>query len=363
MEQPRGNETTQRPADLASIREAHDRIRPHIHRTPVITCRALDDIVAHAASVGAEAGSFRHDRARLFFKCENLQKAGAFKSRGACNAVFSLEAAEAERGVVTHSSGNHAAALARAAALRGIPAYIVMPSNAPAVKVAAVKHYGGRITFCEPTLAARESTAESVLRETGGTMIHPYNDERIIAGQGTAAVEFLEDVPELDVIMTPVGGGGLLAGTAIAAKSLKPEITVVAGEPQLADDAFRSLQAGEIIPVGPQDACGPTHPSGVGPTTTIADGLKTSLGDKTFAVIRRLVDAIVLASEAGIARGLELTLTRMKTVIEPSSAVPLAAILENPAPFAGKRVGIVLSGGNLDLTQLPRMLEHKEDEG
>ena len=348
MEQPRGNATTQRPADLASIREAHDRIRPHIHRTPVITCRALDDIVAHAASVGAEAGSFRHDRARLFFKCENLQKAGAFKSRGACNAIFSLEAAEAERGVVTHSSGNHAAALARAAALRGIPAYIVMPSNAPAVKVAAVKHYGGRITFCEPTLAARESTAESVLRETGGTMIHPYNDERIIAGQGTAAVEFLEDVPELDVIMTPVGGGGLLAGTAIAAKSLEPEITVVAGEPQLADDAFRSLQAGEIIPVGP--------------TATIADGLKTSLGDKTFAVIRRLVDAIVLASEAGIARGLELTLTRMKTVIEPSSAVPLAAILENPAPFAGKRVGIVLSGGNLDLTQLPRMLEHKEDE-
>lgn len=312
--------------DLATIREAHDRIRPHIHRTPVITCRALDEISG----------------ARLFFKCENLQKAGAFKSRGACNAVFSLEAAEAARGVVTHSSGNHAAALARAAALRGIPAHIVMPSNAPAVKVAAVKHYGGRITFCEPTLAARESTAEAVLRETGGTMIHPYNDDRIIAGQGTAAVELLEVVSDLDLVMVPVGGGGLLAGTAIAAKSIQPEITVVAGEPQLADDAYRSLQAGEIIPVGS--------------TTTIADGLKTSLGEKTFAVIRRLVDAIYLATEAGIARALELTLTRAKTVIEPSSAVPLAAILKNPAPFADKRVGIVLSGGNLDLTQLPRIL-------
>jgi threonine dehydratase len=335
MVQPRGNANhhipgvSENPWDVTSIGDAHDRIRPYIHRTPVITCRALDDVSG----------------ARLFFKCENLQKAGAFKSRGACNAVFSLEAAEAERGVVTHSSGNHAAALARAAALRGVPAYIVMPSNAPAVKVAAVKHYGGQITFCEATLAARESTAETVLRETGGTMIHPYNDERIIAGQGTAAVEFLEEVPELDVIMAPVGGGGLLAGTAIAAKSLKPELSVVAGEPQLAADAFRGLQAGEIIPVGP--------------TNTIADGLKTSLGEKTFAVIRRLVDAIYLASEAGIARALELTLTRAKTVIEPSSAVPLAAILENPVPFAGKRVGIILSGGNLDLSQLPRILELK----
>ena len=315
--------------DVAAICRAHERIRPHIHRTPVMTCRALDEASG----------------ARLFFKCENLQKAGAFKSRGACNAVFSLNDAEAALGVVTHSSGNHAAALARAAALRGIPAHIVMPSNAPAVKVAAVKHYGGVITFCEPTLTARESTAETVLRETGGTMIHPYNDHRIIAGQGTAAVEFLDDVPDLDFIMTPVGGGGLLAGTAIAAKSLSPRITVVAGEPLLADDAFRSLRDGSIISVGQ--------------TPTIADGLKTSLGDKTFAVIRRLVEAIYLASETGIVRALELTLTRAKTVIEPSSAVPLAAILESPAPFAGKRVGIILSGGNLDLTQLPQLLALK----
>ena len=323
MDQAHGDETPHVSVDLAQIRAAHERIRQHIHRTPVITCRALDEISG----------------ARLVFKCENLQKAGAFKSRGACNAVFSLADDEAARGVVTHSSGNHAAALARAATLRGVPAHIVMPSNAPPVKVAAVKQYGGKITFCEPTLQAREETAQSVLRETGGTMIHPYNDDRIIAGQGTAAVEFLEDVPNLDVVMTPVGGGGLLAGTAIAAKSLKPDITVAAGEPQQADDTFRSLNAGEIIPVGQ--------------TTTIADGLKTSLGEKTFSVIRRLVDSIYLASEPGIAQALELILTRAKTVIEPSAAVPLAAILENPAPFAGKYVGIILSGGNLDLTQLP----------
>lgn len=304
--------------DLPAIRRAHDRIRPHIHHTPVFTCRALDEISG----------------ARLFFKCENLQKAGAFKSRGACNAVFSLTDDESLRGVVTHSSGNHAAALSRAAALRGIPAYIVMPDNAPAVKVEAVRHYGGRITFCEPTLAARESTAARVLEETGGAMIHPYNDDRIIAGQGTCALEFLEDAPDLDVLIAPVGGGGLLAGSAIAAKELKPDVVVAAGEPELAADARRSLQAGRIIPAGP--------------TATIADGLKTSLGEKTFAVISRLVDRIELASEAGIVRATVLILTRMKLVVEPSAAVPLAAILEHPEPFAGKTVGVILSGGNLD---------------
>ena len=315
--------------DIVSVREAHERIRPFIHRTPVITCRALDEISG----------------ARLYFKCENLQKAGAFKSRGACNAVFSLSVEEARRGVVTHSSGNHAAALSRAANLRDIPAHIVMPSNAPAVKVAAVKHYGGRITFCEPTLDARESTAEAVVCETGGTMIHPYNDARIIAGQGTAALELLEDVPDLDVVMTPVGGGGLLAGTAIAVNAISPQISVVAGEPQLADDAFRSLDVGEIIPVGQ--------------TATIADGLKTSLGELTFAVIRKLVDSIYLASESAIVNAMELILTRAKIVVEPSAAVPLAAILESPDEFAEKRVGIILSGGNLDLSQLPRLFALK----
>lgn len=318
-EQPKSESAVPIEVNLSTIREAHDRIREHVHRTPVFTCRALDEI----------SGT------RLFFKCENLQKAGAFKARGACNAVFSLPEDEAARGVVTHSSGNHAAALARAAALRGIPANIVMPSNAPPVKVAAVKHYGGTITFCEPTLPAREEIAAKVREETGATMIHPYNDWRIIAGQGTAAVEFIEEVPDLEIIMPPVGGGGLLAGTAIAAKELKPNIRVHAGEPSEADDAHRSLSAGRIIPVGQ--------------TTTIADGLKTSLGEKTFAVIRQLVDRIDLASEAGIIRATELILTRMKTVIEPSAAVPLAAILENAKPYADKRVGIILSGGNLDL--------------
>lgn len=313
------------PVDGETIRAAHDRIRPFIHRTPILTCRALDEISG----------------ARLFFKAENLQKAGAFKSRGACNAVFSLTDDEAARGVVTHSSGNHAAALARAATLRDIPAYIVMPSNAPGVKVAAVEHYGGKITFCEPTLLARETTAERVMQETGATMIHPYNDWRIIAGQATAAVELLDDQPELDLVMTPVGGGGLLAGTAIAVKTLRPEIAVVAGEPAKADDAHRSLQAGEIIPVGQTD--------------TIADGLRTSLGEKTFTVIHDLVGRIFLATEAGIIRALEMTLTRMKNIIEPSSAVPLAAILENREYFAGKRVGIILSGGNLDLSRLGEM--------
>jgi len=330
MDQAHGNANETVSVNLTAIREAHERISRHIHRTPVITCASLNEACG----------------ARLFFKCENLQKAGAFKSRGACNAVFSLAEAEANRGVVTHSSGNHAAALARAAALRRIPAHIVMPANAPPVKIAAVKHYGGRITFCEPTLEAREETAERLLRETGGTMIHPYNDDRIIAGQGTAALELLEDLPGLDVVITPVGGGGLLAGTAIAAKSLNPDIAVLAGEPHEADDAFRSLQAGEIIPVGQ--------------TRTIADGLKTSLGEKTFAVIRRLVDSILLATEAGIVRALELTLTRAKTVIEPSAAVPLAAILEDPTPFAGKQVGIILSGGNLDLRQFPELLERRQ---
>jgi len=312
----------QRP-DLPTIREAHDRIRPHIHRTPVMTCATLDRLVG----------------ARLYFKCENLQKAGAFKSRGAANAVFSLGHQEASRGVVTHSSGNHAAALARAATARGIPAYIVMPSNSAGVKVAAVEGYGGRITFCEPTQDAREAAAAKLLAEAAATMIHPYDDDRIIAGQGTAVVELLEDVPHLDAVIAPVGGGGLLSGTLIAAKALKPDIRVLAGEPHKADDAYRSLQAGHRLPADRFD--------------TIADGLRTSLGDKTFPIISEMVDGILLASEDGIVAAMRLIMERMKLVVETSAAVPLAALLENEHDLAGRAVGVILSGGNVDLAQLP----------
>lgn len=309
--------------DLATIHAAHKRIRPYIHRTPVMTCGSIDAIAG----------------AKLFFKCEHLQKAGAFKSRGACNAVFSLADDEARLGVVTHSSGNHAAALARAAKLREIPAFIVMPSNAPQVKIAAVENYGGKITFCEPTLEARESTAEKVQRETGAAMIHPYDDDRIIVGQATAAVELLEDIPELDTVIAPVGGGGLLSGTALAAKAIQPHIRVFAGEPANADDAYRSRAAGQVIPVGKAD--------------TIADGLRTSLCERTFAIINRLVDDILLVDEAAILNAMRLLMERAKAVVEPSAAVPLAAILTHPETFQGQRIGVILSGGNVDVTSLP----------
>ena len=309
--------------NLATIQAAHKRIRPFIHRTPVMTCDSIDVIVG----------------AKLFFKCEHLQKAGAFKSRGACNAVFSLADEEARLGVVTHSSGNHAAALARTAKLREIPAYIVMPSNAPQVKIAAVENYGGKITFCEPTLEARETTAEKVQRETGATMIHPYDDDRIIAGQATATVELLEDVSELDIIIAPVGGGGLLSGTALATKAIKPKIRIFAGEPANADDAYRSRAAGHVIPVGKAD--------------TIADGLRTSICERTFAIINRFVDDILLVDEAAILNAMRLLMERAKAVVEPSAAVPLAAILAHPETFQGQRIGVVLSGGNVDVTSLP----------
>lgn len=309
--------------DLTDIRAARARIQPHIHRTPVITCAALDRLVG----------------ASLFFKCENLQKAGAFKSRGACNAVFSLAEEMARRGVLTHSSGNHAAALARAAGRRGIDAHIVMPENSRAVKVAAVREYGGRITLCPPTLAGREETAARVMEETGAVLIHPYDDVRIIAGQATAAVEFLEQVPDLDVMMAPVGGGGLLSGTLLAAKALRPGIQVLAAEPRQADDAYRSWRAGKFIPAERTD--------------TIADGLRTSLGKLTFPIIMELVDRILLASEEAIVKATRLILQRAKTVVEPSAAVPLAALLEDEAGVRGRRVGIILSGGNLDLDDLP----------
>jgi threonine dehydratase len=308
---------------LDDIRRAAERIEPYAHRTPVLTCAALDERLG----------------AKLFLKCENFQKVGAFKFRGAANAVFSLAEGAAARGAATHSSGNHAQALALAARVRGIPAHIVMPDNAPAVKKAAVAGYGGRITFCEPTLQARESALERVVRETGAEIVHPYNDDRVIAGQGTAALELLEDVPDLDAVLVPVGGGGLLSGTAIAARSLKPAIRVIAAEPAGADDAFRSLQAGRIIPsLAPR---------------TIADGLLTALGDRTFPVIRDLVERIVTVSEESIVAAMKFVWERAKLIIEPSSAVPLAALWERNADLPGLRVGIILSGGNVDLDRLP----------
>lgn len=272
--------------------------------------------------------------AKLFFKCDNFQKVGAFKFRGACNAVFSLSDQEASRGVATHSSGNHAAALALAARKRGITARIVMPSSAPPVKVAAVKGYGGIITFCEPTQASRESTAAQVIRETGATLIHSYNDHRIIAGQGTAALEFMQEIENLDFILAPLGGGGLLSGTAIAARGLNPKTKVIGCEPKNADDAYRSIKAGRIIR--------PENPN------TIADGLRMPLGDKTFPIIRDLVDEIVLATEKEIINAMRHIFERMKIVVEPSAAVPLAVLLSNQLDVAEKNVGIIISGGNID---------------
>ncbi|MBI3173916.1 MAG: pyridoxal-phosphate dependent enzyme [Chloroflexi bacterium] len=308
---------------LADIRAAAERIRPYAHRTPVLTCQSLDE------QVGAQ----------VFLKCENLQKVGAFKFRGACNAVYSLTDEQAARGVATHSSGNHAQALALAARMRGIPAYIVMPSNAPQVKKDAVAGYGGRITFCEPTLAARESTLAHIVEETGAEVVHPYNDERVIAGQGTAALELLADVPDLDVVITPVGGGGLLSGTSLTIKGVAPQVRVIAGEPENADDAYRSLQAGRILPS--------ENPK------TIADGLLTSLGTLTFPIIRENVEQIVTVSEAGIVAAMKFVWERAKIVIEPSSAVAVGVLWERKTDLTGLKVGVILSGGNVDLGKLP----------
>jgi threonine dehydratase len=309
--------------DLATIRAAHERIRQHIQRTPVLTSRSLNDAVG----------------ATLFFKCENLQKVAAFKARGACNAVLCLTDAEAARGVVTHSSGNHGAALAWAATQRGIPSWIVMPSNAATVKQNAVRGFGGTVRLTDPTLPAREAACTAVLAETGATLVHPYNDWRVIAGQGTAALELLEEVPQLDAIIAPVGGGGLLSGTVIAAKGLKPSIKVYGAEPAGADDAAQSLRMGRIVPQ--------TDPR------TIADGLRSSLGDKTFAVIQAMIDGIGTTSEDAIIRAMRLTWEKLKLVIEPSAAVPLGALMERELPVSGLRVGVILSGGNVDLDRLP----------
>ncbi len=309
--------------DLTAIQSAHARIRPYITRTPVLTNARLD------AACGG----------RLFFKCENLQKAGAFKARGATNAVFSLADVEALRGVATHSSGNHAAALARAAKLRGIPAYIVMPSNSARPKIRMVEAYGGRITFCEPNQAARETACARILEETLANLVHPFEDERVMAGQGTAAVELLEDVPDLDYILCPVGGGGLLAGTAVAAKAIRPQVKIIGTEPAGADDAARSFRARRRIPLTTCD--------------TLADGLRTSIGEPNLAVALQHVEDIVTVSEAGIVAAMHMIWDAVKIVIEPSAAVPYAAIMENRLAVSRRRVGIILSGGNVDLDALP----------
>jgi len=277
--------------------------------------------------------------ASLFFKCENFQKVGAFKFRGATNAVLNLTEARRAAGVVTHSSGNHAAALAHAAVSRGVKAYIVMPSSAPEVKKRAVEGYGAEITYCEPTLAAREAAAAEVIEWTGATMIHPYDNFYIIAGQGTAAMELLEEMPYPDAVLAPVGGGGLLSGSAIATRHMAPSAKIYGAEPLLADDAARSLRTGAIQPALPPQ--------------TIADGLLTSLCERTFTVIRKNVDDILTVTEDQIIEAMTLMWTRMKIVVEPSSAVPLAAVLANRDLFSGKKVGIIVSGGNADLSKLP----------
>jgi threonine dehydratase len=308
---------------IDDIKQASARIAGRVHRTPVLTCGAIDDLAG----------------ATLYFKCENFQKVGAFKMRGATNAVLSLSDEEAAWGVATHSSGNHAQALALAARMRGIPAYIVMPSTAPSVKRAAVEGYGAEIITCEPTLQAREETLAKVVVRTGAVFIHPYDDDRIIAGQGTAAVELLGEVPDLDIVMTPVGGGGLLSGTALAVKSLAPDTLVIAAEPAGADDAAQSLEAGHIIPsVDPE---------------TVADGLLTSLGGRNFPIIKKHVSAIWTVGDPGIISAMKLIWERMKIIIEPSSAVCLAAIMDHPGEVDGLRIGIILSGGNVDLDRLP----------
>ena len=311
--------------DLAAIRAAHERIRPHIHRTPILTSARLD------AASGAS----------LFFKCENFQKVGAFKARGATNAVFSLDDATAQRGVATHSSGNHAAALSRAAKLRGIAAHIVMPSNSSKVKVRAVEEYGGEIVFCEPTQTAREETCTRVIAETGATLIHSFENEDVMAGQGTAAVELLEDV-DVDLVLCPVGGGGLLCGTAVAAKTMRPKIKVMATEPANADDAAQSFRAGRLMRVDKPN--------------TIADGLRTNVGAPNFSLMQRYVDDVVTVSEDAIVAAMRTIWQTMKIIVEPSAAVPYAAILEGAASkidIVGKRVGIILTGGNVDLDALP----------
>lgn len=316
------------PPDIptfADVLSARDRIASHIHRTPVLTSRMLNEMA------GAE----------LFFKCENLQKAGAFKARGASNAVFGLSDDQAARGVATHSSGNHGTCLSYAAGRRGIPCTVVMPRTAPQAKKDAVMGYGGRVVECEPSTSSREAVFAEVVAETGAEFVHPYNDRRVIAGQGTCALELADQVEGLDAVIAPIGGGGMVSGTCLTLSQIAPRVRIYAGEPEQADDAARSLKSGYIIA---DDA-----------PETIADGLKVPLKDLTWHFVRNHVADILTVSEAEIIAAMELIWKRLKIVMEPSSAVPLAAVLKNPELFAGQRVGIIITGGNVDLKKLPWM--------
>jgi threonine dehydratase len=304
---------------------AHDRIRPHIHRTPVMTSSYFNELT------GAE----------LFFKCENFQKAGAFKVRGACNAVFGLTEEQARLGVCTHSSGNHALSLSYAAGRRGIPCNVVMPRTAPEAKKDAVRGYGGVITECEPSTSSREEVFAKVQAATGGEFVHPYNDPRVVAGQATCSRELLEQVEGLDAVIAPIGGGGMVSGTCLTISSIAPGVDVYAAEPKNADDAFRSFKAGHIIA---DDA-----------PETVADGLKVPLKDLTWHFVKNHVTDIFTATEDEIIEAMKLTWKRMKIVMEPSCAVPLATILKNKDVFRGRRVGVVITGGNVDLDKLPWM--------
>jgi threonine dehydratase len=301
-----------------SITEAHERIKPYVHHTPVMTSESIDEIAGF----------------KLFFKCENLQNVGAFKARGAMNAALSLSKENRSKGIATHSSGNHAQAIARAAKILGIPSYIVMPRTAPEIKKNGVKGYGGQIFECEPNLASRESTLAEVIAKTGATEIHPFNNYEVMTGQATAAKELFEEVKDLDVIIVPVGGGGLLSGTAMATKYFSPKTDVIAGEPAGADDAFRSMKSGKIEE---------------SQSDTIADGLLTRLGDKTFPIIRENVKEIITVTDDEIIQAMRLIWERLKIIVETSGAVPFAAALKAKDKFKDKRVGIIFSGGNVDL--------------
>jgi len=309
--------------DLAAIRAARARIAPYVHVTPVLTCAAID------AEVGAQ----------LHFKCENFQRVGAFKARGACNAVFALADGVAPRGVVTHSSGNHGAALAYAAQRRGIPAWVVMPDNAPKVKQENVRRFGAIIRFCAANVAAREAACADVERDTGATLIHPFDNSQVIAGQGTAVLELLEQAPGIAAVVAPCGGGGLLSGTAIAATSAREDVRVYGAEPANAGDAALSFGSGRVEPLLP--------------TATIADGLRTTLAPRTLAALRAHVTAFGTCSEDGIVRAMRMMWERMKIIVEPSSAVPLACLIERSLDLRGRSIGIIVSGGNVDLDRLP----------
>lgn len=308
---------------LEDMLVAHERIKPHIHRTPVLTSSFLNDLT------GAE----------LFFKCENFQKAGAFKVRGASNAVFGLDEETAKAGVATHSSGNHALSLSYAAGRRGIPCHVVMPRTAPQAKKDAVRGYGGIITECEPSTTSREAVFAEVQAETGAEFVHPYNDHRVIAGQGTCSKELLEQTDGLDAVIAPIGGGGMVSGTCLTLSNLAPDVKIYAAEPEQADDAARSFRAGHIIA---DDA-----------PQTVADGLKVPLKELTWHFVSNHVTDVLTASEQEIVDAMRLIWARMKIVMEPSSAVPLATILKNKDVFAGKRVGVIITGGNVDLNKLP----------